>query len=117
MAKKSAAQELIEAVVGKPVASGEIPAGFNVVARSGNPFKVPGDIVTGVYGGPGEPLKLKGKRPIPTYRVGAVALLASSQISAFFDSIEPGIEVWIRFDGQVAGGKGRVNTYTFATRE
>jgi len=117
-AAKSKARALVESLTGQDY--GPAPEGFTVRARSGNPFSAPGDTLQGVYQGPGKVITVKGKE-IATFNVEkeggeVVSLLAASQIEEFFNSIEEGDECWIQYQGQVKGGKGRVNVYKFATR-
>ena len=106
----------MELVAAAQAAQGEIPAGYKLVARSGNPFKNPGDTVQGEFQGAGEGMKI-GKKTCRTWRVGPTLLLESAQLDRFFEEMEPGTDVFIRYDGQIKGGKGRVNTYTFAIKE
>jgi hypothetical protein len=99
-----------------------LPKGF-VEVSSGLPLAKPGDIVIGVYVGPGKPKKVKQKL-VDTYIIARegtgemVTLLASAQIQAFFATVKPKQTVYIERVGKVAGGQGGsgVNTYRFAVR-
>jgi hypothetical protein len=81
-----------------------------------------GDVVEGIYLGPGKPWKGKKGKMIPTYMIktepgGDVRILGAVQIDQFMVTVKPGWGVWIRRGKQIKGGKGRVTLYDFAVRK
>lgn len=100
------------------------PVGFER-RTFGIPLQREGDVLQGVYVGPGKPKVIKkGKRQdkVPTFSVkrvegGTVEVLATSQLAQFFETCKPGDEVWIRRGGTIKAGQfGRVTEYETAAK-
>ncbi len=120
--KKSNGSALVAAAASQQENGFDVPEGFEV-RDFGIPLKRDGDVLQGVYEGPGKAKEMrKGKKiqKVGTYIVnkgGAkIEVLASSQLEQFFATCEEGDEVWIKRVGQIEGGKGRVNQYLTAVR-
>lgn len=101
---------------------GPVPEGFTE-RIFGDPLKVVGSVVQGVYEGAGREITLEDREePLKSYRLrrkdgSTIDVPASAQIVTFFEGVKTGEEVRIAKVGKGTTRKGQqVNQYRFWTR-